>query len=120
MPGLWLTYFLFWPNLAHTFDVGDINGYYLHTQNEHLDQLHKDPNAAVRPDALECPSDNVITSTYRCQVSWGENKARKIEFISMNSLRLMTNGLIAQDPLVVQILPTLRDVVYQTISTHAN
>ena len=27
-----------------------------------------DYNAAVRPDALECPSENVITTTYRCQV----------------------------------------------------
>ena len=25
-------------------------------------------DAAIRPDELECPSDNVITTTYRCQV----------------------------------------------------
>ena len=60
---------LFWPDVAATFDIANINGYYLETQNEKLNRLNEDPNAAVRPDALECPSENVITSTYRCQVS---------------------------------------------------
>ena len=69
MFSLWIICIFFWPNVASTLDIEDTNGYYLETQHDQFQGLDDDPNAAVRPDALECPSDNVITSTYRCQVS---------------------------------------------------
>ena len=50
----------------------EINGYYLATSSlqgiNHSGSSLGSTAAAVRPDALECPSENVITTTYRCQV----------------------------------------------------
>ena len=61
---------LIWTKLVSSFNVQEVNGYYLEFKQT-LDPMvgDLDRNAAIRPDELECPSDNVITTTYRCQVS---------------------------------------------------
>ena len=70
-----LSVYLFLHQCQANGDLDQINGYYISSskmmqqQQSTLDSAQViDYNAAVRPDALECPSENVITTTYRCQV----------------------------------------------------
>ena len=44
------------------------NGYRTHLQLAAQFHTSIEADAAIRPVELECPSDNVITTTYRCQV----------------------------------------------------